>query len=122
MAGGRHKCELLAHRLLIRSQTGKQVRGERSTTLLRDGLHVLSTFGRYLLLVKDYMTSDRFKVSTGEKVEWIAELVRVHKIRHVPVVDESNRLVGLVTDRDIRSATGPGRLNPVLKNNRGVTS
>lgn len=54
--------------------------------------------------VKDYMTPEPLKVSVMEDVEWITELIRVHKIHQVPVVDSSNRLVGIVTDRDLRTA------------------
>jgi acetoin utilization protein AcuB len=32
------------------------------------------------------------------------ELMVQHKIRHLPVVDGENKLIGIVTDRDIRSA------------------
>jgi acetoin utilization protein AcuB len=32
------------------------------------------------------------------------ELMAKHNIRHLPVVDGANRLVGIVTDRDLRSA------------------
>jgi acetoin utilization protein AcuB len=33
-----------------------------------------------------------------------------HRIRHLPVVDSANRLVGIVTDRDLRSALPSGFL------------
>jgi acetoin utilization protein AcuB len=32
------------------------------------------------------------------------KLLKTHKIRHLPVVDDDKRLVGIITDRDIRSA------------------
>lgn len=32
-------------------------------------------------------------------------LMNQHQIRHLPVIDEENTLMGIVTDRDIRSAT-----------------
>jgi acetoin utilization protein AcuB len=32
------------------------------------------------------------------------ELLAIHKIRHLPIVDKDRRLIGIVTDRDIRSA------------------
>jgi len=32
------------------------------------------------------------------------EVMSEHEFRHLPVVDEDNRLIGIVTDRDIRSA------------------
>jgi acetoin utilization protein AcuB len=65
------------------------------------------------MFVSEYMTPDPLVVGTSEGVEHIAELIRVHKIRQVPVVDESNRLVGIVTDRDIRSAIGYDAGNPL---------
>ncbi|MBW2193462.1 MAG: CBS domain-containing protein, partial [Deltaproteobacteria bacterium] len=33
-----------------------------------------------------------------------------HRFRHLPVVEPDNRLIGIVTDRDIRSALPSGRL------------
>ena len=36
-----------------------------------------------------------------------------HKIRHLPVVDEGNRLIGIVTDRDIRSAMPSAALHDI---------
>ncbi len=32
------------------------------------------------------------------------DLLKKHKIRHLPVLDDDDRLVGIITDRDIRSA------------------
>ena len=56
------------------------------------------------MLVNDYMTPDPLTVFTDERVERIAELIRAHGIQQVPVVDVAHRLVGIVTDRDLRSA------------------
>jgi acetoin utilization protein AcuB len=58
------------------------------------------------MLVSEYMTPNPLVVQATEPVEQIADLIRRHGIRQVPVVDDSNRLIGIVTDRDIRSATG----------------
>jgi acetoin utilization protein AcuB len=33
------------------------------------------------------------------------ELMRAHKVHHIPVVEEGNKLVGIISDRDLRSAT-----------------
>ncbi|MCG6908626.1 MAG: CBS domain-containing protein [Deltaproteobacteria bacterium] len=48
------------------------------------------------------------KVVTIEKNARISEArakMTRHNIRHLPVVDSGNRLIGMVSDRDIRSAT-----------------
>jgi CBS domain-containing protein len=57
--------------------------------------------------VENYMQPKPLTVKRGETVQRIAELIRKHGVRQIPVVDGHNRLVGIVTDRDIRSATGP---------------
>jgi CBS domain-containing protein len=54
------------------------------------------------MLVNDYMTPEPLLVGTDEPLERIVELIREHGIQQVPVVDTANRLVGIVTDRDLR--------------------
>jgi len=47
------------------------------------------------------------KVITANRENSLLEAstkLALHKIRHLPVVSEENRLIGMVTDRDIRSA------------------
>jgi CBS domain-containing protein len=56
--------------------------------------------------VADCMTPDPLVIDTGEPVKRIAELIRFHGILQVPVVDLAQRLVGIVTDRDVRAALG----------------
>ncbi len=58
------------------------------------------------MLVHDYMTPDPFVVSHTEPLSGILAAFRSHGIHQIPVVDELNRLVGIVTDRDVRSAVG----------------
>jgi acetoin utilization protein AcuB len=45
-------------------------------------------------------------ITTGPAVSVAAarELMKTHHIRHLPVVDGENRLMGIISDRDIRSA------------------
>jgi acetoin utilization protein AcuB len=58
------------------------------------------------MLVEDVMTPDPFIVDEFEPIERIAELIQRHRIHQVPVVDDANNLIGIVTDRDIRTSTG----------------
>jgi acetoin utilization protein AcuB len=41
-------------------------------------------------------------------------LLRTHKIRHLPVVDGDDRLVGVVTDRDLRQVVFDPRIQEAL--------
>jgi CBS domain-containing protein len=52
--------------------------------------------------VQERMTRDPLTIRTGETAQAAADLMRSHKIRHLPVVDAAGKLVGIVTDRDIR--------------------
>jgi len=50
------------------------------------------------------MTRKVITVSRQDSIFKAQELMVRHSIRHLPVVDDDNRLIGIVTDRDIRSA------------------
>lgn len=52
-----------------------------------------------LSMTRKVITIDK-EASIFEAQEKLAE----HRIRHLPVVDADNRLIGIVTDRDLRSA------------------
>ncbi len=54
--------------------------------------------------VGDYMTPDPFVVSHREPVVDIVDVLRRHGIHQIPVVDEDRQIVGIITERDIRSA------------------
>jgi CBS domain-containing protein len=59
--------------------------------------------GRYSWLkVVDVMTKDPLTVTPSETIGQADELMNENKIRQLPVA-ENNELVGIVTDRDIRS-------------------
>jgi len=50
------------------------------------------------------MTSKPITVVITETLNGARELMAMKRIRHLPVVDGHGKLVGLVTDRDLRSA------------------
>ncbi|GIX48524.1 MAG: hypothetical protein KatS3mg131_2735 [Candidatus Tectimicrobiota bacterium] len=56
------------------------------------------------MLVKDYMHTQPITVSPHERLHVAHERMRQHRIRHLPVVDENGKLVGVITDRDVRQA------------------
>ena len=51
--------------------------------------------------LKDFMTTDIFSVKTDMDQEKVAQLVARYDILAVPVVDDNNRLVGIVTVDDV---------------------
>ena len=55
-------------------------------------------------LVKDLMTPGPLTVPPDATIDAAARLMETRRIRHVPVVDEEGRLLGLVSQRDLLRA------------------
>ncbi len=53
------------------------------------------------LLVRDLMTRDPYTVTPDASLKRLQDLMDEGHLRHVPVVDEEENLVGLVTHRDV---------------------
>jgi acetoin utilization protein AcuB len=56
------------------------------------------------MFVSTSMTKKVITANPEDPILAAREQMKTHQIRHLPVVDEENRMVGIVTDRDIRSA------------------
>jgi acetoin utilization protein AcuB len=58
------------------------------------------------MYVADYMTRDPVVVAETDLLSKAEEIARAKTVHQLPVLDESKRLTGIITDRDIRSAVG----------------
>lgn len=54
--------------------------------------------------IERYLTRQVITVGPRESIIDAKDLMTVHHIRHLPVVDGKGRLMGIISDRDIRSA------------------
>jgi acetoin utilization protein AcuB len=54
------------------------------------------------LRVQDFMTRSPVTIQPDALVQGAGEMMRTRKLRHLPVTDRGRRLVGIVTDRDLR--------------------
>jgi acetoin utilization protein AcuB len=54
--------------------------------------------------VKDVMTKDPITIDGEAPVGTALDVMRTKHIRHLPVLDDAETLVGIVTDRDLRHA------------------
>jgi acetoin utilization protein AcuB len=54
--------------------------------------------------VRDVMTAKPMTIDPEAPVETAVAVMRERGLRHLPVVDVDGRLIGIVTDRDLRSA------------------
>ncbi|HEX9821883.1 MAG TPA: CBS domain-containing protein [Methylomirabilota bacterium] len=68
--------------------------------------------------VRDWMKRRPVVVRADAPVAVAADLLRAGKIRHLPVVDRTGRLIGIVTDRDLRQLV----FDPVVQEALGETA
>ena len=58
-----------------------------------------------MLKVKDIMTKEVFVLNSSQTLELVRSLMRIKHVRHVPIVDQDNTFVGLITHRDLLAQT-----------------
>ncbi len=56
------------------------------------------------MLVRDVMTPDPVTIGANDTLYAAAEHMHRHNCRRLPVLDEQSRLIGILTDRDLRLA------------------
>lgn len=56
------------------------------------------------MLIEEIMQTDIFTLTPSNTVKDAAKIMRTQKIRHLPIVNDENNLVGLLTERDLKSA------------------
>ena len=56
------------------------------------------------MYITQHMTRNPYTITRDTKISEAARLLRDHNFRHLPVVDTTGCLLGMVTDRDLRSA------------------
>jgi CBS domain-containing protein len=93
-----------------------QVNRRGSLIFLFPGLEVKEEI---LMKVKEIMTSSAITVVEGNTVEEAAQLLTRHRLRGLPVVNQSGTLVGIVTEYELVSQEGRTVADIV---NRGVIS
>ncbi|QFK72534.1 CBS domain-containing protein [Pradoshia sp. D12] len=57
------------------------------------------------MIIEDIMIKDVITLQKNATLQQAIDLVKQKKIRHIPIVDDEQRLIGLLCDVDIRSAT-----------------
>lgn len=54
-----------------------------------------------MLTAKDIMTKEVVTVTTGTSIRDLAEIMTLHRIGNVPVVNDAGELIGIVTESDL---------------------
>jgi CBS domain-containing protein len=58
------------------------------------------------LLVDDVMSRDPLTASGDDTIRVVIDRMGRHGIRHLPVIDVDRRVIGMLSDRDVRTAVG----------------
>jgi len=61
--------------------------------------------------VKDYMTRDITSVTPDMTLRDVAELLALHRLYGVPVVDDDNKVVGFISEKTLLKAVFPERID-----------
>ncbi len=67
--------------------------------------------------LKTIMSAPLKTIRTDSKIDDVAQIMREHRIKRVPVVDNEDRLVGIVADDDLIGVF-PGLLEVLSENNK----
>ena len=59
----------------------------------------------YAMTVKDVMTASVFSLRETDTLSTARSLMNMQRIRHVPIVGTGKQFIGLITHRDLLSAT-----------------
>ena len=56
------------------------------------------------MFISDYMTAKPLTISADMLLPEARQLLTEYHFRHLPVIDKDNKLIGMISDRDLRSA------------------
>ena len=61
-----------------------------------------------MITIKEFMTAKPYTLRETDLITDARQIMTEKNIRHIPVTDSDKHLLGLVTQRDVLAATGPG--------------
>jgi len=61
--------------------------------------------------IKDFMSTNIVTINVNSPFSLVPEKLQHFRIRHLPIVDEHNKLVGLMTERDLYKIISPRKLD-----------
>ncbi len=62
--------------------------------------------------IQKFMTTQPYWIHAGQTLQKAQDMMSELKIRHLPVMNDDNEVVGVVSDRDIKMASGIEGVDP----------
>jgi len=63
-----------------------------------------------MITIEEFMTPDPYTLRQSDSINDAWEVMIGKHVRHIPITDEDNHVLGLVTQRDVLAATDPGAI------------
>lgn len=63
-----------------------------------------------MITIEDFMTSEPYTLCETDSINDAWGIMIEKHIRHIPVIDDENHVLGLITQRDVLAATEPGAI------------
>ena len=61
-----------------------------------------------MIKIDEFMTANPYTLCEDNSLSDARKVMTERHIRHIPITDDDNHLLGLVTQRDVLAATSPG--------------
>ena len=61
-----------------------------------------------MLSIREIMTTELFTLEANATLTGVEQLMKIHWVRLIPIIDDKKRLIGLITQRDILAADKTG--------------
>lgn len=75
-----------------------------------------------MITIEEFMTPDPYTLRQSDSINDAWEVMIGKHVRHIPVTDDNNHVVGLVTQRDVLAATDPGAIREAKSASHEVKS
>ena len=75
-----------------------------------------------MITIEEFMTPDPYTLRQTDSINDAWEVMIGKHVRHIPITDDDNHVVGLVTQRDVLAATDPGAIREAKSASHEVRS
>jgi len=75
-----------------------------------------------MITIEEFMTSEPYTLREADSINDAWEIMIGKHIRHIPITDDDNHVLGLVTQRDVLAATEPGAIREAKNASHEVKS
>ena len=72
------------------------------------GYRSINVEDKKMITIEEFMTSEPYTLRETDSINDAWEVMIGKHIRHIPVIDDENHVLGLITQRDVLAATDPG--------------